>query len=406
MRFLAVLVVLGSGLAAGPPVVRDPAKTGLDPQRLGRIRVRMKEFVDAGKAAGIVTLVARRGQVAALDAVGYFDMDSKKPMPADAIFQIHSMTKPVVCTAIMMLAEEGKVALNDPVSRYLPEFRGQWVVRSKEASGDVRLGKPSRPITIRDLMTHTSGMSTNPNAPIQELHRELQRPLSEAVLIFSQQPLEFEPGTRWLYSNTGIAALGRIIEVQSGMAFEKFLEQRIFKPLGMVDTYIYPPKEKFHRMPTAYIQRNGWPVKYTDDPLGEGRMKFREGAKYPLPEGGLYSTAADLYELYRTLLDGGTHNGFRLLSRASVEVMTAPHTGELRTSAPGAAWGLGWSVVVQPAGALNLASIGTFGHGGRYGTYCFIDPKKDLIGVFMIHREGGSDERNAFVQMTYAALTE
>ena len=319
------------------------------------------------------------------------------------------MTKPVVSIGIMMLMEQGKLAITDPVQKYLPEFRGMWVIAQKKGEDDgaerLTLKRPSRPISIRDLLTHTSGMPLNPAPGIAELHGVLHKTRNETVLVMSQQPLGFEPGSRWQYSKTGMATLGRIIEVRSGMAFEKFLETQIFKPLGMDDTYIYPPKEKFDRMPTAYILREGKPVKYTDDPLGEGAMKFCAGAKYPLPEGGLYSPASDLFGLYQMMLNSGEYDGERILSAASVDLMTQVHTGDLATSRAGIGWGLGWSVVRDP-GALGLPSVGTYGHGGRYGTFCFIDPKKSIIGVFLIHREGGSDERNAFVQLALTAVRD
>ncbi len=408
IRLLACSLLTLS-LLAGPAIVADPSQTGLDAEALARIPSRMKEFVDQGTVAGVVTLVARHGKVAALDAVGYTDIETKQELRTDAIFQLHSMTKPVVSIGIMMLMEQGKLAITDAVQKHLPEFRGMWVIaeRTGEGGGAERLTlkRPSRPISIRDLLTHTSGMPLNPAPGIGELHGALHKTLNETVLVMSQQPLGFEPGSRWQYSNTGMAALARIIEVRSGMAFEKFLETQIFKPLGMDDTYIYPPKEKFHRMPTAYILRDGKPVKYTDDPLGEGVMKFRVGAKYPLPEGGLYSTASDLFALYQMMLNGGEYDGARILSAASVELMTEVHTGDLATSSAGMGWGLGWSVVRDP-GALGLPSVGTYGHGGRYGTFCLIDPKKDIIGVFLIHREGGSDERNAFVQLAMTAARD
>jgi CubicO group peptidase (beta-lactamase class C family) len=298
----------------------------------------------------------------------------------------------------MMLAEEGKLALNDPVEKHLPEFRGQRLL-----VGDT-LKRPARRITVRDLMMHTSGLPLNPPAGIGELHGALHKTLAEVVLVISQVPLEFEPGTKWQYSNTGIASLARIVEVLGGMPFEQFLEKRIFAPLGMKDTFIYPPKEKWGRMPTAYILKDGKPLKYTADPLGEGAMKFRDGAKYPLPEGGLYSTASDLFLLYQMLLNGGQLNGTRILSKHSIETMTQVATGELYTNGPGMGYGLAWAVAKD--GAAAPLSIGTYGHGGRYGTYCFIDPKTNLIGIFMIHREGGSDERNAFVNIAYSALVD
>ncbi len=399
LLFAAAVWVASTATATGQ------AGTALDSSRLAQIPIRMKQFVESGTAAGMVTLVARHGQVAALDAVGYADLETKKPMKTDNIFQIHSMTKPIVAIATMILAEEGRLRLGDAVEKYLPEFRGQWVAESKTADS-IALRRPARVITLRDLMTHTSGMSLNPPEGIKELHGALHLSLADAVLVESQQPLEFEPGTKWQYSNTGIAALARIVEVVSGMPFEKFLDSRIFQPLGMKDTYIFPPKEKYHRMPTAYILKEGKPVKYTADPLGEGVMKFREGAKYPLPEGGVYSTASDLFSLYQMMLSKGQYKGVRLLSPASVEVMTQVHTGDLVTSQPGAGWGLGWFVVKEPSASLSLLSPGSYGHGGRYGTFCFIDPRKDLIGIFMIHRQGGSDERQAFVAMAESSVLD
>jgi CubicO group peptidase (beta-lactamase class C family) len=405
MRPVVAVFLLAASLLAASPAVNDTAQTGLDPARLARIPARMQQFVDKGTVAGIVTLVARHGRVAALDSVGYTDLETKQPMKPDNIFQIHSMTKPVVAIAAMMLAEEGKLQLGDPVEKYLPEFRGQWVAESRGTTA-MSLRRPARAVTLRDLMTHTSGMSTNPPEAIKELHGALNRTLAEAVLVESQQPLEFDPGTKWLYSNTGIAALARVVEVVAEVPFETFLDARIFQPLGMKDTFIFPPKEKYHRMPTAYILQDGKPVKYTADPLGEGVMKFRQGAKYPLPEGGLYSTASDLYRLYQMMLNKGQYSGVWFLSPASVEVMTRVHTGDLTTSQPGAGWGLGWFVMKETPGTLSLLSPGSYGHGGRYGTFCFIDPKKDLIGIFLIHREGGSDERQAFVTMTETSVIE
>jgi CubicO group peptidase (beta-lactamase class C family) len=226
------------------------------------------------------------------------------------------------------------------------------------------------------------------------------------VLVESQQPLDFDPGTKWQYSNNGIASLARVIEVVSGMPFEKFLDVHIFQPLGMKDTYIFPPKDKYSRIPTAYILKDGKPLKYTSDPLGEGVMKYRENAKYPLPEGGIYTTASDLYLLYQMMLNRGQYNGVRILSPASVDLMTRVHTGTLSTGQAGAGWGLSWFVVNDPSGTLSLFSPGTYGHGGRYGTFCFIDPKNDLIGIFMIQREGGGDERQAFTTMAESSVIQ
>src|SRR5258708_18859832 len=238
-------------LAASPP--RDISKSGMDTDRLAKIPVRMKSFVDKGSIAGCVTLVSRHGAIVSLEAVGFTDLDHKKPMRTDAIFQIHSMTKPVTAAGIMLLIEQGKLALSDPVEKHLPEFRGLWMIESQEADKTRSLRRPARPITIRDLLTHTSGMSLNPPPGIGELHGALHKTLAEAVAFFSQQPLEFEPGSKWQYSNTGMATAGRIIEVLSGMPYEKFLEARIFRPLGLMDSYIYPPPQYYHLLPSSYI---------------------------------------------------------------------------------------------------------------------------------------------------------
>ena len=224
--FLIFLLAISTALAAG-----DPAKAGMDPARVAAINVRMRAYVDQGYIPGVVTLVQRKGAVAQFEALGWQDIEAKKPMRPDSIFQIMSMSKPITGVAVMMLVEEGKIRLNDPVERHLPEFRGQLMIASKTAENTVLI-KPSRPITVRDLMTHTSGMIANPPAGIGDLLMKMDRPLSEAVAIYGQQPLDFEPGTKWQYSNPGIATLGRIVEVASGMPFEKFLETRIFVSLS------------------------------------------------------------------------------------------------------------------------------------------------------------------------------
>jgi CubicO group peptidase (beta-lactamase class C family) len=194
------------------------ASHGMDAKRLGLIPTRMRAFVDAGKTAGVVTLIQRHGQLALLDASGYQDLESKAPIKTDTIFQIMSMTKPVTCTGVMILMEEGRLALTDPVEKHLPEFRGQQMVAERGESDAVTLRKPSRPITILDLMTHTSGLAGPLPPGAADLLRKFDRTLAEAVSLYSQQPLQFEPGARWQYSNMGIATLGRIIEVVSDPA--------------------------------------------------------------------------------------------------------------------------------------------------------------------------------------------
>ncbi len=404
--FFAAPALLVHAVFAAPPAL-DTSKAAMDAERLARIPARMKSFVDKGAVAGTVTLLQRHGALASLEAVGYQDLASKKPMKPDTIFQIMSMTKPVVGAAVMILMEEGKLAISDPVEKHLPEFRGQWMIVSAE--GDTRtLKHPSRPITIRDLLTHTSGLYATLPPSFNNLKTWMSMPLSQVVAMGAQQPLDFEPGTKWQYSNIGIAAAARIVEVLADQPFEQFLAARIFQPLGMKDTYIFPPAEKHDRIASCYTLENGKLKEMGEDTLGGGALKYRKGAKYSLPEGGLYSTAADLAAFYQMMLNGGTYNGKRLLSTSTIKVMTGLHTGDLKAATPGVGYGLSWAVVRDPMGSLSLplTSVGTYGHGGAFGTYGWVDPKQDLLGVFLVQRPGASDERNAFMAIGASAIMD
>ena len=383
----------------------DPAKAGLDPERLARIPASMKEFVDQNRIAGAVTLVQRRGVVGSLDAIGWQDLEGKKPMRTDAIFQIMSMTKPVTGVGIMMLLEEGKLALADPIEKHLPEFRSPWVIASKEGETALHLKRPSRLPTIRDLMTHTSGVPSGPPPAFRALYQKMDRTLAEAVLVTSQQPLEFEPGSQWRYSNMGIATLGRIIEVLAGVPFEQFLETRIFAPLGMKDSHIFLPSAKQVRLAALYRVADGKLRRAGADPLGGDAMEYRKGARYSGPEFAMYSTAQDLAAFYQMMLNNGTYGGKRLISRASVEAMTAVHTGELKSGHnPGTSFGLTWEVTKDPIGEQTLMSIGSFGHGGAFGTHGWVDRKKDLVGVFLIQTASdATDVKYAFMSLAGAA---
>ncbi len=401
----AVLFLAAHGFAAAPPAP-DPARAGMDAAQLARIAPVLQEFVERGQMSGAVTLVMRQGALAHFEAVGWQDIEAKKPMQKDTIFQIMSMTKPFTGAAIMMLAEEGKLRLHDRVEDHLPEFRGQMVVVSEE-NGVRTLRRPARPIAIRDLMTHTSGLG--PAAPgIADIMVTMDRTLADACLIYSQQPLLFEPGTRWMYSNTGIAVLGRIVEVRSGISFEKFLETRIFQPLGMTDTHVFLPAGKRGRLAPVYTVKDGRLVKAGADILGGDPLKFREGARYSGPEHSLYSTAWDLAQFYQMMLNGGVHNGRRLLSPASVQAMTQLHTGDLAAGHnPGTGFGLTWEITKAAEGTLTGLSIGTFGHGGAFGTYGWVDPRKKLAGVYLMQLVGRPQPmRDAFLTMANAAVRE
>jgi CubicO group peptidase (beta-lactamase class C family) len=410
-RTATLVLITALLLSSSVPLYGNGAKAGMDPERLARIPVRMKAFVDQGTVAGVVTLVARHGAVASLDAVGYQDLETKKPMKTDSIFQIMSMTKPVVAVAIMMLVEEGKVAVSDPVERHLPEFRGLWMNTSKPGEKERRQVRPPRVITLRDLLTHTSGMVSSLPEGIGELHTKMHLTLAEAVSIYSQQPLDFEPGTKWQYSNPGIATLGRVIEVASGQPFEKFLSERIFQPLAMKDSFLFVPPDKVDRIAMVYKRVDGKLQRSGGDILGGDPSQYRKGSKYSAPEFGMYSTASDLAALYQMMLNGGTYNNKRLLSRASVSLMTTLHTGSIDPAghSTGMGYGLAWTVVRDPLGTLQLQSEGTFGHGGAFGTQGWIDPQKNLVGVFLIQRSGGGggpDESNAFKALAAAVIVE
>ncbi len=379
----------------------ERTEPAFDAERLARISERMKSFVDKGRVAGMVTLLAHRGKVIQSSAFGVQDLESRRPMTQDTMFQIASMTKPITCVGIMILAEDGLLSISDPVEKFLPGF-AKLQIREK-ADGEVEeIRKPKRKITLRDLMTHTSGMSGGYPDEFKDLFAKRDRTLAEAVEAFPTRFLDFEPGTKWGYSNMGIATLGRIIEIVSGKSYEDFLAERIFKPLRMNDSHFFVPENKRDRIATIY-QLNG-------DKLGKADVDlFRIGAKYPAPEAGLYSTAPDLFRLYQMMLNGGALEGQRILTRHSVELMTVNHTGELQAGfSPGVGYGLGWSVVRNADGLFRLNSIGTFGHGGLWKTYGWIDPKKELVGVILMQRLSSdgdlADEFNAFMTMAAAAV--
>jgi CubicO group peptidase (beta-lactamase class C family) len=368
----------------------------MDRERLARIPPRMQEFVDRGTTAGIVTLLMRHGHMALLSAVGWQDREARVPMSPDSIFAIHSMTKPVTSVGVMILVDEGRIALIDPVEKILPEFKGQ-----KLASG----GAPKRPINLRDLLTHTSGYLGG--APeLKDDRGRTGRTLAEVVSLEARQPLEYEPGAKWKYSNAGIAALGRVIEVVSGQPYEKFIAQRILEPLGMKDTSYWLPPDKSAwrgRIAAVYTDDNGNLVR------GFAQDHYREGAKYPGPEGGLFSTARDMARFYQMMLNSGELDGHRILSPAAMHLMTQVHTGDLTAGfAPGQGWGLGWGIVRNVDGEFRMSSIGTFGHGGAWRTLGFVDPAKDMVGVLLMQRtnNGGdvADEMNSFLQMAAAAV--
>lgn len=369
------------------------------------LKTEFQGYVDRHQAAGTVTLVARKGKILSLDAVGWQDIEAKTPMKVDSIFQIASMTKPVTALGIAMLEEEGKLSIDDPVEKHLPEFRGQQLISKKEGS-TITLGKPSRPITIKDLLTHTSGMKGGFPAGFGDLYSKRNRTLAEATIAISQWPLEFEPGSKWSYCNTGIDTLGRIIEVCSGKTYEAFLEERLFQPLGMKDTFFYPSPEQKARVATLYKKAKDGLAR-SDNFLGDA-----VGGRFPLPAGGMFSTAPDMVKLYFMLLNKGEAGGRRYIKEESLAKMTRNHTGELRAGfTDGIQMGLGFQLVGTPTGITEPLSVGTYGHGGAFGTQGWIDPKKELIFILMVQRAGfpngdASDLRNSLQKIAIAAIKD
>jgi CubicO group peptidase (beta-lactamase class C family) len=398
-RFSLVFLILAGSRFTSPLIAAE-----FDPEKLDQLRGMIQKYVDNKTIAGATVAIGSREGIVAAEAVGSLNLEQKLSMPVDAVFRIASMTKPITAMAIMMLVDEGKLSVDDPVEKHLAEFKGQMIIDSKE--GDkITLRKPSRPIQIRDLLTHTSGLPGGFPEGISDLYFRRHLTLGEAVAISSQRPLEFEPGSKWAYCNAGIDALGRIVEVVSGVSFEEFLEQRIFFPLGMFDTTFYPNDEQLQRLAALYEVKDG-----ELRPTGFQLIGPTKTAKHPIPAGGLFSTLQDLGHLYRMILTRGAVGELRLLSEKSVAEMTRIQIGDMDGGfTPGTSMGFGWQVVRKPTGVHAMMSLGTIGHGGAFGTQGWIDPAQDLFVILLIQRSGipnadASDMRRDLQQVAVDAL--
>ncbi len=373
---------------AATPTVR-PETVGLSSARLARVAELMQRQIDAGTFSGSVTLIARNGRVAMLTAQGVMDLESKTPMRTDAVFRIMSMTKPIVAVAILILAEEGKLRLTDPVGQFIPELETLNVtVPNTEgfsppspaftASAPLpgRVVEAQRPITIRDLLTHTSGLMSVGASSTYPFAVGAGETLAEVLPRLKSIPLDFQPGTRWAYSpQYGFDVLARVVEVASGMPLDRFVEQRIFAPLGMKDTFFYRDGLEA-RKPTLY-QRIDGALRKVPDAVWMNGAYFSGG-------GGLSSTAEDYLRFALMLANGGELDGTRVLGRRAVEAMAsvfAPDTLPGRN--PGEGFGLGVRVVSDPAARNTWLSQGSFGWSGAYNTHFFIDPKERVIGISM-----------------------
>ena len=382
-----------SVVTASSPAVK-PEDVGLSSERLQRISQMIQRHIAAGDLAGAVTIVARKGKVAHLSALGVMDLESKQPMTPGAMFRIASMTKPVVGVAIMMMVEEGKLHLDDPVSRYIPEFRGMKVGIAQSSAAQANGGRGAEPqfytvpaqreITIKDLLTHVSGLGSGPlgNSDIAKVARKEGEKLSDYIPRLGGTALEFQPGSRWTYSpGAGFETLGRIVEITSGMPLDTFVRARIFDPLGMKDITFWPTDAQWPRVATVYARGQGGQglVKTTTPNDTFGRNVYFRGS------GGLYSTAEDYIPLGMMLANGGELNGKRLLGRKTVEMMSAAHVPDTLPGRPaGEGYGLSVRVVTNHAARGTMLSDGTYGWTGAQGTHFFVDPKEQLVGVLMV----------------------
>ena len=394
-------LALFAALVAVTTVVRGQDAAG-DP--FDRIGPAMQKFIDSRDIAGAVTIVGRADGIKHHAAVGYRDLAAKDPMAKDTLFRIASMTKPITAIGIMILADEGKLSPDDDVAKHLPEFTGQMLM-AERGKDTVSLKKPSRPVKLRDLLTHTGGIAPYPPG-VDDVYSKRNRTLAETTLAAALRPLQFEPGTQWAYSNSGIDTLGRVIEVVSGETYEAFLKKRIFDPLGMADTNFYPSSVQRKRLALTYSKNKDGEL--VDS--GFSLIALPVHAKHPIPAGGLVSSGPDLARLYRMMLNKGTLDGHRILSEKSVAEMTQTQTGDIKTGfVDGMSFGFGWAVVKEPKGVTAMLSPGTFGHGGAFGTQAWIDSKLDMFALLLIQRTGlpnadGSSMRKTLQELAGAGV--
>jgi CubicO group peptidase (beta-lactamase class C family) len=379
IQLILFQAVLGQGL----PSVK-PELVGFSSGRLNRIKPVIQRYVTENKLPGLITMVARQGKIVHFEKYGMMDQD--KPMQLNTIFRIASMSKPITSVAVMMLYEEGYFQLNDPVAKYIPEFKDLKVFSSKDKDG-IHLEDQLRPMTIRDLLTHTSGLTYGifGNTVIDSMYRSANLwagTLKEMVQKLSKIPLLYQPGTKWNYSfSTDV--LGYLVEVVSGKPFDVFLKERIFIPLKMKDTDFYVPKEKINRCSAIYGNSDNKGLKVISKPdtstVSRPPKLFSGG-------GGLFSTAGDYMIFAQMLLNRGEMNGVRLLGRKTVDFMTENHLSEgvvPGAGLPGWGFGLGFAVLKDIPQTQTLGSVGEYGWSGIYNTYFSIDPKEKIIWILM-----------------------
>jgi CubicO group peptidase (beta-lactamase class C family) len=386
-------VVVGSLMCLAPLVARA---VEFDQQKLTAIPDAIQPLIAENEISGAVTCLVTKTGVVHTGTAGRADVAANRPMQSTDLFWIASMTKPVTGVAIMMLQDEGKLSVSDPVSKYIPEFAG---IKTKE-------GKPAN-ITIQQLMSHTAGLVDNTREDTRAA-----KTLADLIPPFVKEPTQFEPGTQWRYSQTAINSLGRIVEVVSGQSYPEFLDKRLLGPLGMKDTTFYPSPEQQKRIAKSYTKNKEGKLQESPIFIFAGR-KLEETDRVPLANGGLFSTAPDYARFCQMLLNDGALDGKTYLKPETVKQMRTPVTGEMKAGfIPGSAWALTVGVVKEPTGVTATLSPGTYGHGGAYGTQAWIDPTTGVAYVLMIQRAnfanmGGADGsavRKAFQEAAAKAM--
>ena len=394
-----------------------PEDAGFSSERLKRIGPVVQSHIEAKDLAGAVTLLARKGKVVHFEAQGNLDFESGKPIRTDTLFRLASMTKPITAVAVLMMMEEGKLVLSDPVSKYIPEFKNpkvaMWNLPNDPRGAGVRLVSADREVTLQHLLTHTAGLAVSTEGPAGEFFRKAnltQEGISLAELSkrIGGLPLNFQPGTQWLYTGTfGFAVLGRVVEIVSGMNLDQFFRQRIFAPLAMNNTFFNIPANRLADVAPVYLRTEGVLVKQDSPKALPASVELFNGA------GGLTGSTEDYLQFCQMLLNGGQWNGVRLLSRKSVEMMTDNAVGNLDLAnypEPGQnlrGYGFGLGVRVRKSNGVSgwLGSIGDYGWAGANGTYFWIDPKEQIIGMVMMSTRVGV-LRTEFPNAVYQALVD
>jgi CubicO group peptidase (beta-lactamase class C family) len=415
LAFCLVLLLVPSARAEMPPAA-TPESVGLSSERLQRLRAVMQGYVDQGRIAGVVTYIARSGRVAELDAFGKADVEANLPMKKDTIFRVASQTKAFTSVAAMILVEEGKLGLADPVSRYIPAFKKTTVAlpppAGAVAGSPVTVVPARREITIHDLLTHTAGISYG-DGPAAALWKaagiqgwyfaDRSEPVGAVVERMAALPMDAQPGEKFIYGyNTDI--LGVVVEKVSGMTLADFIQKRITGPLGLVDTQFYLPPAQKDRLAAVYAAKDGKIERATDPKTGQGQ--YVEGPRVAYAGGaGLLSTARDYGRFLQMMLNGGELEGVRLLSPKTVQLMTVNHVGSLFSEGT-LGFGLGFDVTEDVGKSGRYGSVGAFGWGGAYHTNYWVDPQEKVVGVLMTQLlpAGDSDLQQRFRALVYSSI--